>query len=150
MNDEWPATGRIAGVDYGTVRIGIAITDPDRRFASPWETHTRQSESLDADFFVRLVREERLVGLVVGLPVYPSGDESPKSLEARRFGAWLARIVTVPVVFYDERYSSTTADDYMLQGQLTKKRRKERRDQLAAQVLLSSFLEAGQPTTDRT
>ncbi|MFO0906190.1 MAG: Holliday junction resolvase RuvX [Pirellulales bacterium] len=146
---EWPSQGRIAGVDFGTVRIGVAVTDPERRFASPWETRTRQSEAQDAAYFERMARDERLVGWVVGLPVYPSGDESPLSTAARRFGAWLARATHLPVVFYDERYSSTAADDYLTEGRLTKKRRQERRDQLAAQILLTSFLEAGQPAADR-
>ena len=145
----WPTHGRIAAIDYGAVRIGVAVTDPDRRFASPWETYTRRSVALDADFFTRLTRDERIVAYVVGLPVYPSGDESPKSREARRFGQWLTGIVGRPVVFYDERYSSVVADEYMAQAGLTAKRRKERRDQLAAQILLQAFLDAGQSPTDR-
>ncbi|MFO0817755.1 MAG: Holliday junction resolvase RuvX [Pirellulales bacterium] len=145
----WPLQGRIAAIDFGTVRIGVAVTDPDRRFASPWETYARRSVALDADFFVRLTRDERIVAYVVGLPVYPSGDESPKSREARRFGLWLAGIVDRPVVFYDERYSSVVADEYMAQAGLTAKRRKERRDQLAAQILLQAFLDAGQNATHR-
>jgi putative Holliday junction resolvase len=68
-------------------------------------------------------------------------------MEARRFGGWLAAATGKPVVFCDERYSSAAADEYLAQGQLTKKRRQARRDQLAAQVLLSGFLEAGQRPT---
>ncbi|MEY4180796.1 MAG: putative Holliday junction resolvase [Planctomycetota bacterium] len=143
----WPVDGRIAGVDYGTVRIGLAVTDPDRRLASPWDTYERRSAAVDAAFFVRFASAERIAGFVVGLPLFPSGDESPKSLEARRFGRWLAEATGKPVVFFDERYSSAAADDFMAQGRLTKKRRQARRDQLAAQVLLSAFLESGQRPT---
>lgn len=145
----WPLQGRIAAIDYGHVRVGVAVTDPDRRFASPWETYTRRSVALDAEFFTRLTRDERIVAYVVGLPVYPSGDESPKSREARRFGQWLVGIVDRPVVYYDERYSSVVADEYMAQAGLTAKRRKARRDQLAAQILLQAFLDAGQCPTDK-
>jgi len=143
----WPASGRIAGIDYGTVRIGVAVTDPDRRLASPWATYERRSLTADAAFFARLVIDERIVGFVVGLPLFPSGDESPKSTEARRFGRWLGEATGKPVVFFDERYSTAAADEYLAHGQLTKKRRQARRDQLAAQVLLSGFLESGQRPT---
>lgn len=145
----WPPLGRIAGLDYGTVRIGVAVTDPDRNFASPLATYARQSPVADADYFRRVVREERIAGFVVGLPVFPSGDESPKSREARRFGEWLAQVTERPVVYYDERYSTVVADEYLAQGRMTNKRRKERRDQLAAQVLLVSFLESGQRPTSQ-
>ncbi len=99
----WPASGRLAGIDYGTVRIGVAVTDPDRRLASPWATHERRSLTADAAFFARLVIDERIVGFVVGLPLIPRGDESPKSTEARRFGRWLGEATGKPVVFFDER-----------------------------------------------
>lgn len=143
----WPASGRLAGIDFGTVRIGIAVTDPDRRLASPWDTYERRSATADAAFFARFAADERIAGFVVGLPLFPSGDESPKSVEARRFGEWLGAATGKPLVFFDERYSSAAADEFMAQGRLTKKRRQARRDQLAAQVLLSAFLESGQRPT---
>lgn len=145
----WPATGRIAGIDYGTVRIGIAVTDPDRRLASPWETYPRRSTTADAEYFRRLVREERLVGFVVGLPVFASGDESPMSREARKFGHWLTAVTERPVVFFDERHSSCAANEFLAQGKLTAKRRQQLRDQLAAQILLAAFLESGQRPTNQ-
>ena len=70
-----------------------------------------------------------------------SGDESQKSTEAREFGAWLARQTGSPVVFHDERFSSVAADALMGDAELTHKQRKKRRDMLAAQIILSTFLE---------
>lgn len=139
-----PETGRVAGVDFGTVRIGIAVCDPDRTIASPWENYTRRSPRLDAQFFRQLVTEDRIVLFVVGLPVYPSGDESEKSLQARQFGKWLWETTQIPVVFFDERYSSKFADELMGMAALTQKQRKARRDKLAAYVILSSWLGANQ------
>jgi len=141
MTDQLPTVGRIAGVDFGQVRIGIAITDPSRSFASPLENYTRGGEAADAAYFRRLVEEEAVAGFVVGLPLHMSGDESQKSTEARDFGAWLGRQTGSPIVFHDERFSTVAADALMGEAELTRKQRKKRRDMLAAQIILTSFLE---------
>lgn len=148
MSESFPAIGRIAAFDYGTVRIGIAVTDPDRRFASPYENYSRRAEAKDAARFKQLVDEERIVGIVVGLPVHTDGNESQKSVEARSFGQWLAACTGRPVKFFDERYTSVFAEELLGQAKMTSKRRKERRDMLAAQILLSAYLEsAGQESS---
>ena len=135
-------TGRVAGVDYGTVRVGLAISDPERKIASPWENYTRKNKAADARFFKSFVAEQRVSLFVVGLPVHLSGDESEKSKEARVFGAWLEAETGVPVRFFDERFSSRFADELMAGTSLTAKKRKERRDKLAAYVVLSAWLES--------
>lgn len=139
-----PPLGRIAGVDFGTVRIGIAVTDPERRLASPLENYTRRGEQADAAFFRRIATEERIVQFVVGLPVHLDGRESEKSTAARKFGQWLEQTTGVPVTYFDERFSSREAELYLAQAGLTKKRRKERLDKLAAQILLTAYLESGE------
>ncbi len=149
MTDQFPLAGRIAGIDYGQVRIGIAITDAGRSIASPWENYTRRGEAADARYFQELVAQEDLQGFVVGLPLHMSGDESQKSAEARRFGAWLQAETRCPVTFHDERYSSAAADAFMVGAELTSKQRKKRRDMLAAQVILSSFLEQSSESPER-
>jgi putative holliday junction resolvase len=142
VSDDLPRSGRLAAIDYGTVRLGVAITDPDQRLASPLENFTRRGEAADADWIKRLAGEERIVGFVVGLPVHTSGEESQKSREARTFGRWLKEVTGLPVVFFDERFTSAQAEQLLLGAALTKKRRKERLDKLAAQILLSSYLES--------
>jgi putative holliday junction resolvase len=134
---------RIAGIDYGTVRIGIATADLSVGIAGPYETYTRRSERLDAEYFRRLASEERIGRFVVGLPVHTSGNESQKSAEARSFGKWLEETAGVPVEYFDERYTSSEAEQMLLAAGLTKKRRKERLDQLAAQIMLTAYLESG-------
>jgi putative Holliday junction resolvase len=134
---------RIAGIDYGTVRIGIATADTTVGIAGLYETYTRRSERLDAEYFRTLATQERIVRFVVGLPVYASGNESQKSGEARAFGKWLEDATGVPVEFFDERYTSSEAEQVLIAAGLTKKRRKERLDQLAAQIMLTAYLEAG-------
>jgi putative holliday junction resolvase len=142
MSDDLPRTGRLAAIDYGTVRIGVAITDPDQRLASPLENYTRRDAAADAKWLQGLVNQERIAGFVVGLPVHSSGDESQKSGEARKFAAWIAELTKLPVGFFDERYTSAHAEVLLQGAELTKKRRKQRLDKLAAQILLAAYLES--------
>jgi putative holliday junction resolvase len=142
MSDALPRSGRLAGIDYGTVRIGVAITDPEQRLASPFENYTRCSAAVDAAWFKQLAAQERIVGFVVGLPVFGSGDESPKSREAREFGRWLSDLTGLPVRFFDERYTSAHAEALLIDADYTRKQRKQRLDKLAAQILLAAYLES--------
>ena len=135
--------GRIAGIDFGTVRIGIAVADLSMGIASPYENYTRRSEPLDADYFRQLAREERLVRFVVGLPVHVDGSESQKSREAREFGDWLTEQTGLPVEYFDERYTSAEAESLLGEAGLTKKQRKAKLDQLAAQIMLTAYLQSG-------
>lgn len=141
MSTNKPA--RIAGIDYGTVRIGIALADLEVGIAGPYETYTRRSKAKDAEYFQQLAKEERLTRLVVGLPVHLDGRESQKSREAKAFGQWLTELTGLPVDYFDERYSSAQAEEILEGAQLTKKRRQERIDQLAAQIMLTAYLESG-------
>lgn len=145
--DGLPRAGRIAALDYGTVRIGVAITDPEQKFANPLENYTRRGEPRDAAWLKQLARDERIVGLVLGLPLHTSGAESKKSAEVRRFAAWLATLVSVPVVLFDERFTTSQANELMAAAGLTTKQRQERRDKIAAHVLLLSYLESSRTAT---
>ena len=138
----FPRTGRIAGIDYGTVRIGVAVTDPEQRLASPLESYTRCGDAADAAWIRKVAAEEQLVGCVVGLPVLTDGAESRKSQEARAFGQWLSEVTGLPVRFFDERYSSSHAEALLAEAGITSKRRKQRVDKLAAQIILTAYLES--------
>jgi len=135
--------GRVAGIDYGTVRIGIALSDPGRTIASPHENYTRRGEEADSRRFRRLVAEEQIALFVVGLPVHSDGSESQKSQEARAFGAWLARVTGVEVAYFDERFTSVEAEQHLLDADMTRKGRRRRLDMVAASLMLSAFLESG-------
>ena len=137
------SSGRIAGIDYGTVRIGIAISDPGRTIASPYENYTRRGLEQDAQRFRRLVAEEGVTRFVVGLPVHLDGGESQKSVEARQFGQWLAETTGLPVEYYDERFTTAGAEEFLLDAGMTRKRRKRRLDLLAALIMLAAYLESG-------
>jgi putative Holliday junction resolvase len=134
--------GRVAGIDFGTVRIGIAVSDPDRTIASPLENYARRNKELDAARFRRLAAEEDIKLFVVGLPVHLSGLESQKSQEARQFGKWLEEITGIPVEYFDERFTSVEAEQHLLSADMSRKKRKQRLDKIAAQILLAAYLES--------
>ncbi|MBA4066977.1 MAG: Holliday junction resolvase RuvX [Isosphaera sp.] len=140
-----PNRGVLLGVDFGTVRVGLAVSDPDRIIASPLDTYTRRDAAADAAYFTRVAAEQRGVGLVVGLPLHSDGRESDKSREAREFGAWLGGVTGLPVVFWDERYTTAIAEDALLGAKLNPRKRRERRDRVAAQLILAAYLNAGCP-----
>ncbi len=137
---DFPSTGRLAGVDFGTVRIGVAITDPSRILASPYCNYTRRSLEADADFFRELADEERVAAWIVGLPLHAGGEESRKSMEARQFGKWLKDVTGLPVAFFDERFTSKEAERILGAAGATRKKKKKHTDTIAAQILLRDFL----------
>ena len=138
----FPVQGRLLGLDYGTKRVGVAVSTTEQNIASPLENYTRQSEKQDGLHFLKLVKDYSIVGLVVGLPVHLSGAESEKSREAREFGNWVANVTGLPVCFWDERFTSAMAEEHLLSAELSKKKRKNRLDKLASQIMLQSFLDA--------
>ena len=145
MKRSGTAPGRIAAIDFGTHRLGIAITDAEQSLASPYTTYTRRTPPQDAAFLQQLVSAEGVVRFVVGLPVHLDGRESRLAREARRFGMWLTEQTACPVVYFDERFSSVEADEKLRTASLSAQQRRQRRDMLAAQILLSAYLEAGAP-----
>jgi putative Holliday junction resolvase len=139
---------KLLGVDYGTIRVGLAVTDPDRRLAFPLTIYRRRDSAADAIFFRDLIEGEEIGGLVIGLPLHTSGREGQKAVEARAFGRWLAETTGLPTVYFDERFTTTEAESALWSAGLTHGRRKEWRDAIAAQIMLQSYLDAGCPTDE--
>ena len=137
--------GRLLGVDYGDVRVGLAISDPDRKIAFPLATYTRQNRERDAVYIRGVIAEERVSALVIGLPVHLNGSEGQKATAARTFGAWLTETTGLPTTFWDERFTTVEAESALWAAGLTHKQRKARRDKVAAQILLQAYLDAGCP-----
>src|SRR5262245_13220197 len=137
---------RILAIDPGKVRIGLAVSDAERRLASPLAVYTRKDDEQDAAFFRRTVEQEETGLLVVGLPVHTDGREGVQAQEARALGAKLQTWTGLPCIFWDERFTTRLAESELWTAGLTHRRRKERRDKVAAQMLLQSYLEAGCPS----
>jgi putative Holliday junction resolvase len=143
------APGPLLAVDYGRARVGLAVSDPERKFSFPLATRTRQGAEQDAAYFRSLIAQERIAGLVVGLPVHLDGHEGREAQEARAYGRWLAGVAGLPVVYYDERFSTVQAESALWEAGLTHKKRKARRDRVAAQIFLQAYLDAGCPAEPR-
>jgi putative holliday junction resolvase len=139
------AATRLLGVDYGDVRVGLALSDPERKIAFPLATYERQGRERAAEHFRALVREEQVGALVVGLPVHLDGREGVKAAAARAFGLWLGEVTGLPVAYWDERFTTVEAEAALWAAGLTHKKRKARRDRVAAQILLQAYLDAGCP-----
>lgn len=140
---------KLLGVDYGAKRVGLAISDPDRKFAFPLEVRERQGRESDEAYFRALIEREEVGGLVVGLPVHFDGSDSKEAADARSFAKWLGEISQLEVAFADERFTSVLAESALWDAGLTHKRRKARRDKVAAQIFLQAFLDAGCPRDEK-
>jgi putative Holliday junction resolvase len=139
---DFPAHGRLLGLDFGTKRLGLALSNGEQTIATPLETYLRRDQRQDEKHLQQKVQEYGVVGLVVGLPVHMSGDEGEKAREARLFGEWAATVTKLPVCYADERYTTAMADAHLQEAHLGPKKRQSLRDMLAAQILLQSFLES--------
>jgi putative Holliday junction resolvase len=129
---------RYLGVDCGTKRVGVAVSDAAGILASPLEVVSR-AEAVDR--LAELASDHQVGGLVVGLPTSLSGEEGRSAEDARRFGAELGAATGLPVVFVDERFTSRIAEEALIESG---KRRRERRgavDKAAAALLLQGFLD---------
>ena len=142
VSAEIPASGRLVGIDFGTVRVGLALCDPSQTWVTPLATYVRRSERLDGDYMAQLASQEQLAGWVVGLPIHCSGEESQKSAEARQFAGWLGGRTGLPVALFDERFTTAEARQLLDETALSAKKRKQRLDGMAAHLILSHYLGA--------
>lgn len=133
---------RWVGIDYGTRRIGLAISDPGESIASPGGVLDGSGTAPEAAHRVAdWMRRHEADQAVVGLPLNMDGSEGPQAVLSRRFAQALAAC-GVTVELWDERLSSFQADELMQSAGLSRTRQDERRDAIAAQVTLQSFLDS--------
>lgn len=134
---------RALGVDPGTKRIGLAVSDLTGTIASPLLVlHRSKSPRHDLDELARIVRLEEAEVVVVGLPINMDGSLGPAAKAATEFARRLATVAGVPVELHDERRTTVTADNAMREGGLDGRARRERVDKVAAAVMLQSWLDA--------
>lgn len=128
-------------LDVGDRRIGVALSDPTGTIATPLLTLQRSAERKDLETLSRLAQEHAVQRIVIGLPTTLRGELGPQAQRTMRFGERLARVATVPIVYWDERYSTTEAE------QIARSRGRGRRarkpvDEVAAAVILRSYLDS--------
>jgi putative Holliday junction resolvase len=139
---------RVLGLDFGTRRVGAAVSDPRGVIATPLEVYERRDPAQDARHYQHLVREHEVERIVVGLPLHTGGREGTSASLARTWGGWLAGVTGLPVVYFDERYTTVEAEEALIAVGYKRQKRKGLRDMLAAQIFLQSYLDAGSPTTE--
>ncbi len=136
-----PNIGRWIGVDYGRKHVGIAICDEYGMFAHPVGTFDAQPLDKLLARLGKLATEEGAQGFVVGLPLNMDGSEGPAAKINRRFAEALEHAALRPVELFDERLSSWEAEGMLIQAGLSPSKRRKRIHAVAAQIILSAFVE---------
>ncbi|MEX1662471.1 Holliday junction resolvase RuvX [uncultured Thioclava sp.] len=136
-----PRTGGVAGLDLGTKTIGVAVSDGLRSVASPLLTIRRRKFGLDAQALLAIVAERDLRGLILGLPMNMDGSEGPRCQSTRAFARNLENLTDLPISFWDERLSTVAAERAMLEADLSRAKRAEAIDHVAAAFILQGALD---------
>ena len=136
-----PQMSALAGLDLGTVTIGVAVSDRFLSVATPLETIRRKKFSLDAARLLEIAKDRELGGLVLGLPYNMDGSEGPRCQSTRAFARNLEKLTDLPISFWDERLSTVAAERALLEADTTRKRRAEVIDHVAAGYILQGVLD---------
>jgi len=132
---------RLLGLDVGTKTIGMALSDVTRSVATPYDTIRRGKFTADAKTIREVVEENQVGALVIGLPLNLDGSEGPGAQSTRAFARNLAAHVEVPMVFWDERLSTAAVERHLIEADVSRKRRAELVDRMAAAYILQGALE---------
>ena len=135
-----PDGGRLLGLDLGTKTIGTALCDAGWHFASPAALIRRTKFTADKGALTRMIADQRVAGLVLGLPLHLDGGESPRSQSTRAFARLVADLG--PVLLWDERLSTVAVERAMIAQDMSRAKRAERIDSLAAAHILQAAIDA--------
>lgn len=136
-----PAGRAVAGLDLGTVTIGVAISDLRRSVATPIEVIRREKFTLDAARLLALLDARGAAGIILGLPLNMDGSEGPRAQSTRAFARNLVRLTEMPVAYWDERLSTVAAERALIEADTSRKRRSQVIDQVAAGYILQGALD---------
>lgn len=131
----------LLGLDLGTKTIGVAACDAGQRVAGGVETVRRAKFRADAARLAVLVRERDVRGLVLGLPLNMDGSEGPRAQSTRAFARNLGGVIALPLLFWDERWTTLTAERQMIEADWSRAKRAQHVDRLAAAVILQACLD---------
>ena len=130
---------RIMGIDHGAVRIGIAISDPMHIIARPYKVLNNNNELLDN--IKRIIKKEEIGKIVLGLPLNLKGEDTQKTIEIRDFAEKLNKCISIPVILWDERYTTVEATEALQEMGYNVHESKDVIDKVAASLILRSYLE---------
>ena len=135
-----PPKGRLLGLDLGTKTIGLALSDVERRLASPLETIRRVKFTKDAEQLLAAVAKFDIQALVLGLPLNMDGSEGPRAQATRAFVRSLAPLTALPCCFWDERLSTAAVERDLIASDVSRKKRAAVIDRMAAAYILEGAL----------
>jgi len=136
-----PEGGKLAGLDVGTKTIGLAICDSGWHFAGPAETIRRTKFTQDLATLTVFAQKESVRGIVVGLPLNMDGSDSPRTQSVRAFASNLAPL-DLPILLWDERWSTQAVERAMIAADVSRAKRAEKVDALAAAHILQGAIDA--------
>ena len=129
------------GIDLGSKTIGIACCDENWTVASPITTIKRTKFKEDAQKIVEIINERKIVGIVIGWPINMDGSEGTRCQATRAFQREFEKIIKLPCLFWDERLSTVAAEKAMIESDMSRKKRKEKIDAVAATLILQSLID---------
>ena len=128
------------GVDFGSVRIGIALSDLTKTIASPFEVYKTRDEKSDLEHLKKVVEDNLVDTIVFGLPINMDGTEGERALVTRAFAKKLEPMIKAKIVFEDERLSSVEAEELLLEANVRRDKRKALIDKISATIILEQYL----------
>lgn len=141
LDDLRETTGALLGLDPGTKTLGLAISDRTRLIATPLKTIHREKFTPDAAQLLKLYKDNEATALIVGLPVNMNGTHGPRTQSVRDFCTNLLKIQDIPIFLWDERLSTMAVTRGMIEADMSRKKRKENVDKLAASYILQGVLD---------
>lgn len=142
LRDALPEGGALLALDLGTQTIGTAFCDAGWRFASPGKTLKRGKFGADRELLAALARERSIKGVVIGLPLNMDGSEGPRAQSSRAYARNLSAALGLPVLLWDERWSTASAEGALIAQDMSRAKRAERIDSHAAAVILQAAIDA--------
>lgn len=136
-----PLGARLMGIDLGTKTIGLALSDVERRIATPLETIRRTKFQADAASLIALAGRHGVAGLVIGLPLNMDGTDGPRVQSTQAFVRNLGRLTPLPVIYWDERLSTAAVTRTLIDADRSRARRAELVDKMAAAYILQGLLD---------
>jgi putative Holliday junction resolvase len=132
---------RLLGLDVGTKTVGMALSDVTRAIATPYDTIRRTKFTEDVKLISKVIAASEVGALVIGLPINLDGSEGRRAQSTRAFARNLANHVDLPMVFWDERFSTAAVERHLVEADASRKRRAEVTDRMAAAYILQGALD---------
>jgi putative Holliday junction resolvase len=136
-----PTKARLIGLDLGTKTIGLAISDVERRLASPLKTLTRGAFQTDVDALIAILAEFEIAGVILGMPLDLEGRAGPRAQSTRAFARNLSSRIELPIAYWDERFSTAAVTRGLIANDVSRTRRAQIVDKMAAAYILQGALD---------